>query len=85
LRPWRNFTLTSKVYEVIVSLTRGGDRPITEEDVKAELEMRYGYRMSEADLAKSFLVLETLGKITTSTSGTGSLIIRLARRGRSAG
>ncbi len=85
MKPWRNYTLVGKVYEVIVQLTRGGDRPIMEEDVRAELEMKYGYRMSDADLAKALLTLEALGKISTSTSGAESLIIKLSKKGRSAG
>jgi len=85
LRPWRNYILVGKVYEVIASLTRGGDRPILEEDVRAEFEMRHGYRLSDADLAKALLTLEALGRISTISTGGDTLMIKLRRGGRSAG
>lgn len=76
--PWRSLPLVNMVYEALVDRSRGGDVPVRVEEIIDWIYKRFNYRLSEADLSKSLLTLEALGKVEVLRTGR-DVIVKLVR------
>ncbi|GAB6148237.1 hypothetical protein [Stetteria hydrogenophila] len=65
---WLPVPLINYVYEVIVRVTKSGERPAKIVDILVGLEKLAGIRPSPAELANTLLKLETLGYIRMTSS-----------------
>ena len=77
--PWRSLPIVNMVYEAIEERTAGGDRPVRIEEVSDWVLKRFDYRLSEAELSKSLLTLETLGYVRVLRTGK-DVIVKLVKR-----
>ncbi len=77
--PWRSLPLVNMVYEAVEEGTAGGDRPVRIEEISDWVLKRFDYRLSEAELSKSLLTLETLGYVRVLRTGR-DVIVKLVRK-----
>ena len=77
---WTPLPLLNHVYEAIVEVTRGGDRPAKLLDVMATVEKRAKTKVSYAELVKEIMRLEILGYVKfTSSHPIDEAIVELRR------
>ncbi|MEB2836388.1 MAG: hypothetical protein GSR80_001544 [Desulfurococcales archaeon] len=77
--PWRSLPIVNMVYEAVEERTAGGDRPVRIEEVSDWVLKRFDYRLSEAELSKSLLTLETLGYVRVLRTGK-DVIVKLVKK-----